>query len=63
MSDKIYKYFNAGYCKFTKIQEGLSVKHPTEVCQLTFCKEKHSIKKYPNECRCRSKCNHGNECF
>ena len=44
MSEKICKYLNTGYCKFTKTQEGCSVKHTIEVCQLTFCKECFCIK-------------------
>ena len=63
MSDKICKYFNTGYGNFTKTHEGCRIKHPTEVCKLTICKENICMKRHPKECRYRSKCKQGNGCF
>ena len=46
-------YFNSGYCKFTRKENGCNFYHPTEPCKLLKCKDK--------ECQYRhqKKCKHG----
>ena len=49
-------YFNSGYCKYTRKENGCNFYHPTEHCKLLKCKDK--------ECQYRhqKKCKHGEKC-
>ena len=49
-------YFNSGYCKYTRKENGCNFYHPTEPCKLLKCKDK--------ECQYRhqKKCKHGEKC-
>ena len=52
LSDKIWNYFNTGYCKFEKAQEGCRFKQPTEEGKKPICKDNFF-----------QKCRNGDKCF
>ena len=49
-------YFNSGYCKFTRKENGCKYYHPTEACTKTKCNNKSCDKRHPKKCR------HGDQC-
>ena len=44
-------YFNSGYCKFMKKENGCRYGHPTESCKTPRCRDKGCPFKNPKTCR------------
>ena len=44
-------YFNSGYCKFIKKENGCRYSHPTECCKVSKCKDKGCQLRHPKKCR------------
>ena len=41
------KYFNSGYCRYTKKEMGCKNFHPTDVCEVEGCREKECPDRHP----------------
>ena len=50
-------YFNSGYCKFTRKENGCRYAHPTESCTIIKCNDKRCPFRHPKKCR------HGDQCI
>ena len=49
-------YFNSGYCKFTRKENGCRNLHPAESCQIPKCRDKGCPLRHPKTCRYGTKC-------
>ena len=55
-------YFNSGYCKFTRKENGCNFYHPTETCKLLKCKDKECQYRHKKKCKHGEKCRFQNRC-
>ena len=59
MSDGVVKkckYFNSGYCRYTKKAIGCKNFHPTDVCKVEGCREKECPDRHPKKCKFEDEC-------
>ena len=50
------KYFNSGYCRYTKKEMGCKNFHPTDVCKVEGCREKECPDRHPKKCKFEDEC-------
>ena len=50
------KYYNSGYCKFSRKESGCKKYHPTYICKITKCKDKTCRNRHPKVCRFKEEC-------
>ena len=55
-------YFNSGYCRYTKKQNGCKNLHPKENCETRDCNEKGCPKRHPKRCRYLEECRFQSHC-
>ena len=55
-------YYNSGYCKFAKKENGCKYLHPTECCKDSKCKDKGCQLRHPKKCRHGEKCRYQTLC-
>ena len=55
-------YYNSGYCKFGKKENGCRYLHPTECCKDSKCKDKGCQLRHPKKCRHGEKCRYQTLC-
>lgn len=56
------KYYNSGYCKFSRSQQGCKQFHPKETCQQYNCKDKCCPLRHPKKCRYKENCRYQTRC-
>ena len=56
-------YFNSGYCKFIKKENGCRYAHPTECCKIPKCKDKGCPLRHPKKCRHGEECRYQTKCM
>lgn len=56
-------YFNKGYCKFIKKENGCRYAHPTECCKVSKCRDKGCPLRHPKKCRHGEKCRYQTKCL
>ena len=56
------KFYNSGYCKFSRTQQGCKQNHPKETCQQLNCKNKSCPLRHPKKCRYKEKCMYQTRC-
>ena len=56
-------YFNSGYCKFMKKENGCRYSHPTESCKIQRCRDKGCPFRHPKICRHGQQCRYQSRCM
>ena len=56
-------YFNSGYCKFTRKENGCRYLHPAESCQIQKCRDKACPLRHPKKCRHGEQCRYQTRCM
>ena len=56
-------YFNSGYCKFMKNENGCRYAHPTESCKTQRCRDKGCPFRHPKICRHGQQCRYQSRCM
>jgi vacuolar-type H+-ATPase subunit I/STV1 len=56
-------YYNSGYCKFTRKENGCRYLHPTECCINAKCKDKLCPLNHPKKCRHGDHCRYQTKCM
>ena len=56
-------YFNSGYCKFTRKENGCCYLHPAESCKIPKCKDKGCPQRHPKTSRHDKQCRYQTRCM
>ena len=56
-------YFNSGYCKFTRQENGCRYLHPAETCKVIKCRDKECPFRHPKNCRHGERCRYQTKCM
>ena len=56
-------YFNSGYCKFTRKENGCGNLHPAESCQVLKCRDKGCPLRQSKACKHGEQCRYKTMCM
>ena len=55
-------YFNSGYCRYTKKENGCTNFHPIVECKIQGCKQKKCPGRHPKKCKFNDECRFRTSC-
>ena len=56
-------YYNSGYCKFTRKENGCHYLHPTKTCKIPKCRDKGCPLRDSKRCRHGEECRYQTKCM